>query len=445
MTPLIHKAGISLWLPNCPDTLIATLQGLWMTAKDTEIAKTLGLGPHKRRSWVWLAVLLVAGVAVGGWFLLRGDGAAQKATYVTNAVTRGDLQVTVSATGTVEPTDLVEVSSELSGTITAVHVDFNDQVEVGTLLAGLDTARLEAQLAVQKASLASAVAKIAAAEATLKEARADYERGMQLEQRGIESHQAFVSAEVAYERAEADLSSANAARDLAQANINLVQVDVGKSCICSPVKGVVLERDVDAGQIVAASLSAPVLFTIAEDLTRMELQVAIDEADIGRIKIGQAAVFTVEAYDNRSFPAIISEVRLASETVDGVVTYLAILTVENKDMLLRPGMTATADIIVASVTDALVVPNAALRYQPVQEATATGTSGNGLLGMIMPSRTGGTGPNAATEQKTVWVLRNGIAVEVPVETGESNGTVTAIASGALDATDQVITDRIDAK
>lgn len=415
-----------------------------MSTKDVDISKALGLGQHKKSSWKWLILALIAGLATGSWVLFGADTAADKPTYVTSAVTRADVQVTVSATGTVEPTDLVEVSSELSGTITAVHVDFNDRVEVGTLLADLDTARLKAQLAVQQASLASAEAKIAAAVATLKEAQADYDRGKLLEERGVESHQAFVSAEVTYERAEADLRSANAARDLAQANIDLVQVDLEKSCICSPVKGVVLERDVDAGQIVAASLSAPVLFAIAEDLTRMELQVAIDEADIGRVQVGQTASFNVEAYDNRSFPAQITELRLASETVDGVVTYKGILTVENTDMALRPGMTATADIIVALVKDTLVVPNAALRYTPPQDAVATDRSGNGLLGMIMPGRPADTGTSASA-QKDLWVLRGGVAVNVPVDAGESNGTVTAITSGELAEGDQVITDRIDAK
>jgi HlyD family secretion protein len=415
-----------------------------MSTKDADIAKTLGLGQHKKHPWKWLVLVLIAGLATGVWVLFGANTVADKPTYVTSAVTRADVQVTVSATGTVEPTDLVEVSSELSGTITDVHVDFNDKVEVGTLLADLDTARLKAQLAVQQASLASAEAKIAAAVATLKEAQADYDRGKLLEERGVESHQAFVSAEVTYERAEADLHSAYAARDLALANIDLVQVDLEKSCICSPVKGVVLERDVDAGQIVAASLSAPVLFSIAEDLTRMELQVAIDEADIGRVQVGQTASFTVEAYDDRTFPAQISELRLASETVDGVVTYKGILTVENTDMALRPGMTATADIIVALVQDTLVVPNAALRYTPPQDAVATDRSGNGLLGMIMPGRPADTGTSTST-QKDLWVLRGGVAVNVPVGAGESNGTVTAITSGELAEGDLVITDRIDAK
>ncbi|WP_323785729.1 efflux RND transporter periplasmic adaptor subunit [Thalassovita sp.] len=417
-----------------------------MAPKSDEMAKILGLGRHKKRSWRWLAVAVVVAFGVAIWAFVPFTGSAQKTTYVTETVGRADIKVTVSATGTVEPTDFVEISSELSGTITKVHVDFNDAVEEGTVLAGLDTAKLEAQLAVQKASLASAEAKVAVAEATVKEARAEYERGEQLAQRGVETQQAFIAQEAVYERAQAELLSAIASRDLAKANVDLAQVDLSKACICSPVKGVVLDRDVDEGQIVAASLSAPVLFTIAEDLTRMELQVDIDEADIGRVSVGQPATFTVEAYDDQEFPAEITELRLASETVDGVVTYKGILTLDNGDMLLRPGMTATADIIVASVENALVVPNAALRYVPAQVVEEKKSSGSGLVGMIMPSGPSDkTARDDATTLKSVWVLRNDVAVEIPVEAGETDGSSTVILSGDLSEGDQVITDRFDAK
>ena len=413
-----------------------------MTTEQDDMARKLGLGQHGKRPWRWgVALAFALGAVLVLAYFWTGSG-TEKPRYVTSPVTRSGIEVTVSATGTVEPTDMVEVSSELSGTITAVHADFNDAVEVGTVLAGLDTSRLEAQLAVQKASLASAEARIAIAEATLKEARRDYERGVQLLERGVESDRAFATQEAAFERARADLQSAIAARDLARANVEVVQVDLAKACICSPVEGIVLDRDVDEGQIVAASLSAPTLFTIAEDLSRMELRVDIDEADIGRVEVGQPAVFTVEAYDDRVFPAEISELRYAPETVDGVVTYKAILSLDNSDMALRPGMTATADIIVAAVTDALVVPNAALRYAPRQESAASGNSGRGLVGIIMPSPPGGTDAARASGD-SVWVLRDGGAVEVPVETGETDGNVTEILSGDLRAGDQVIEDRLD--
>ncbi|MBR9844473.1 MAG: efflux RND transporter periplasmic adaptor subunit [Rhodobacteraceae bacterium] len=417
-----------------------------MTKQDNDIAAILGIGQKKRRPWGWIGLGVVAVAAVGLWVMLQGDAGSTKVSYVTDAVRKADIEVTVAATGTVEPTDLVEISSELSGTIESVEVDYNDSVAVGAVLARLDTSRLESQLEVQKASLASAEAKIVVAEATVKEARDTYERGLQLEKRGVETTQTLIGQEATYARAKAELLAAEAARDLAKANLDVVQVDLDKSCICSPVAGVVLDRDVDPGQIVAASLSAPILFQVAEDLRRMELQVDIDEADIGRVRVGQTAIFTVDAYDDRSFPAEISQLRYASETVDGVVTYKGILTLDNSDMALRPGMTATADIVVASVKDTLVVPNAALRYSPPAQVQEEGESrGSGLVGMIMPRRSNGNGAGTDTAGKSVWVLRDEGPAEVVVVTGDSDGSVTAILEGALEVGDMVITDRIDAE
>lgn len=418
-------------------------QPLMSTDKDEMIDK-LGLRSRKRFPWKWLVGGGALFAAAAVWLFVTSNGTSGEFIYVTSEVSRSNVRVTVSATGTVEPTELVDISSELSGTVKEVNVDFNDLVEVGTQLATLDTTKLEAQLAVQKASFASAEAKLAQSEATLKEARANYQRAFQLTERGVQSTQYLDAEQAAYERAEAELEAAKAARDLAQANLDVIQVDLNKSCICSPIKGVVLDRDVDEGQIVAASLSAPTLFTIADDLTRMELQVDIDEADIGKVKIGQSAIFTVEAYDDREFPAEISELRYASETVDGVVTYKGILTLDNSDMALRPGMTATADIVVASVEDALVVPNAALRYLPPQDDVEASNGGSGLLGMVMPKMPAGSG-TSASQGKSVWVMRDGVADEVAVKIGETDGNVTVVQDGELAEGDKVITDRIDAE
>lgn len=415
-----------------------------MPNENDELAKTLGLGAKRKWPWRWLAVVALVAVGLAVWVLVPIGTSADRSVYVTVAVGRGDIQVSVTATGTIEPTDLVEVSSELSGTITQVYVDFNDSVAVGTVLAELDTSRLEAQLALQNAALASSEAQIAIAEATLTETRDEYERGILLQQRNIESDQEFAAQEAAYARAQAELLSAMADRDLAQANVDLVEIDLSTSCICSPVDGVVLDRDADEGQIVAASLEAPILFTIAENLERMELQIDIDEADIGRVEVGQPVVFTVEAYDDREFPAEISELRFASETVDGIVTYKGILSLDNSEMALLPGMTATADIIVASQTDVLVVPNAALRYTPPQEVEQSESTGSGLVGMVLPSRPSETETVQITDD-SVWVLRDGIAVEVPVQTGETDGYFTEILSGDLTEGDLVVEDRIDAE
>src|SRR5690606_3720750 len=204
---------------------------------------------------------------------------------------------------------------------------------------------------------------------------------------------------------------------LAEAAFSSVRSDLDKTVIRSPVKGIVLDRAADAGKIVASSLNAPTLFVIADDLAEMELRVDVDEADIGKVAVGNAARFTVEAYPGRGFAATITEVRYAPETTEGVVTYKAILAVDNTDLALRPGMTATATITVAVVADALQVPNAALRYAPPQAAGESG-GGSGLLGLIMPRRPGANGAGTASG-RAVGVLRDGTPEEVAVETGQS--------------------------
>lgn len=417
-----------------------------MSVSKQDIAERIGLNTKRRKPWVWAGVVVLAIGAGGLWLYTQGETAGGAYSYVTEPVARADIRVTVSAVGSVEPTDLFEISSELSGTIDEVFVDFNDTVAAGDLLARLDTAKLEAERAVQQASLDNAIANVAMAEASLSEARWSYERSLELKARGVDSASTFVAQEAAYIRAQAELQSARASQALAKANLRAVEVDLEKSCICSPVDGVILDRELDPGQIVAASLSAPTLFTVAEDLTQMELQVYVDEADIGMVEVGQSATFTVDAYDERSFPAEIFEVRFASDTVDGVVSYMALLYVDNSDLSLRPGMTASADITVASVEDALVVPNAALRFTPVtDEAQApTGNGGSGLVGMVMPSRPGGGEKPGGTGSNAVYVLRDGTPVRVPVELGESDGSVTEIVSGNLAEADMVITDEIDA-
>ncbi len=416
------------------------LSGCEMNDKSNEIAQTLGLGAHGkgRRFWAALSVV-VAIVLVGVWYAVKITDTSGAIRYVTAQVTHSDFVVTVTATGTVEPTNLVEISSELSGTLASVEVDFNDAVDIGTVLAKLDTTKLEAQVEIAKASLDAAVARVAVAQAVLEDARQKYETARDLDLQGFTPHQTFVSQQAAFRTAQAELQSSLADRSLAEANLDLYSAELDKACICSPIKGIVLDRSVDPGQIVAASLSAPVLFTVAEDLTQMELQVAIDEADIGRIAIGNKANFTVDAYEDQRFPAEISEVRFAPETIDGVVTYKAILTIDNSEMLLRPGMTATADIIVAEITDALVVPNAALRYTPPTPSSAEESEErSGLLGMLIPDR-----PDAATsgDDRTLWILDDGVPQEVPVSTGDSDGRITEILDGPLKVGSFVITDQ----
>ena len=404
------------------------------------IVKTAEKGSPVRRWLIWLAVLLVAGGGI--WYWSNTASRQSLPAYVTETVSRTDIVVQVTATGTVEPTGQVEISSELSGTVRSVEADFNDTVKQGQILARLDTDKLEANVELSQASLAATQARLAEATATLNQRKDAYDRAVMLEERHVATQETLLSAKADYERAKAALKSAEAVIRVSAANLKINQANLAKACICSSIDGVVLDRNVEVGQIVASSLQAPVLFTLAADLTKMELQVDIDEADIGKVMVGNEAEFTVEAYQGRSFPAVISQLRFAPKTVDGVVTYEAILSIDNSDMLLRPGMTATADIKVAEVEDTLAISNAALRFSPPLQVEES--SGSGLLGMLFkpPSRSPVPAPKAGTDgSRQIWILRNGQAVAVSVMTGESDGSKTAISGGDVNEGDLVITDQ----
>ncbi len=416
-----------------------------MTDRSDDLARILD---RRRRGRRWLWPLLVAVLLAGGGLLWASrQGAEPGLAYVTEPAARGGLVVTVMATGTVQPTTQVEVSSELSGTLAAVEVDYNDEVAVGQPLARLDDTRLKAQVANAEASLEAAEGRLEQARATAREAAENYRSRSALDQRGVAAHLDLVATEAAHNRAQSEVKIAEADRTLAAANLEVQRVDLAKAVIRSPIRGIVLDRAAEAGQIVASSLNTPVLFTLAEDLNRMELRVDIDEADIGRVRVGNRASFKVDAYPGRSFKAEIVQVRYAPETTDGVVTYKAVLSVDNGERLLRPGMTATATITVAEVEGALLVPNAALRFAPPAVAQPGGSGGNrggGLLGLIMPRPPGpATGTDAASGP-TVWVMRGGQPDRVAVETGETDGRRTEIRGGALEPGDEVITDQREA-
>ena len=410
-----------------------------------ETAKLLENGRRGGRAKWWLAGVVIAVLGAGVLVVFERQQGEAGTTYVTEAAQRGDLTVTVTATGTVQPTTEVEVSSAQSGTLKTVEVDYNDEVAVGQVLARLDDTKFRAQVANAEASLASAKAQVVQAEATAREAAAIYESKKELDRRGVITQTDFVTYTANHERADAALDAARAALTLAEANLELANADLEDTVIRSPIKGVVLDRAYSAGQVVAASLSAPTLFTLAEDLTHMELLVDIDEADIGQVRVGNSATFTVDAYSGETFPATITQVRFAPEETDDVVTYKAVLEVDNAQKLLRPGMTATATITVAEQKDVLLIPNAALRYAPPQSVKKSSSGAGGLVGMIMP---GPPGQSSATSGKasgkSVWVLRDGAPVEVSVVPGASDGKRTSVTSGDLADGDLLITDQREA-
>lgn len=409
-----------------------------MATGSNDMAQILAAKP-KRGRWVWAAVLGAALLFGGAWYWQGKSTAASTISYTTEAISKGDLTVTVTATGTVQPTTEVEVSSELSGTLATVAVDYNDEVKVGQILATLDTTKLAAQSANAKAQLASAKARVTQAEASAREAAENLKTQQELAVKGVATRKDMVGYEAADQRAQAAVDIAKADLTLAEANLDLVTADLDKAVIRSPINGVVLNRTAEAGQIVAATFEAPVLFTLAEDLTRMQLLVDIDEADIGKVSVGDSARFSVDAYDGKDFPATITQVRFAPEITDDVVTYKAVLSVENPDKLLRPGMTATAVVTVDQVAGALLVPNASLRYAPPAAATAS-NGGTGLLGLIMP-RPGSRSGGAVGSGKSIWVLRDGTPVEIAVEIGASDGKYTAISGADLVEGDLAILDQ----
>ncbi len=407
--------------------------------------------PWKR--WArWGAIALV--VIVVGYFIF-GRGGGNEPQYTTQEVTRGDLTVTVTATGNLEPVNQVDIGSELSGTIRSVAVDVNDTVKQGQVLTKLDTVRLDAQVLQAQSSLASADARVLQSVAGTKESRANLARLQKVRELSgnkLPSQQDMDVAESAVAQAEGEEAAARAAVAQAKANLDAVKTDLSKTDIKSPINGIVLVRSVEPGQTVAASLQAPVLFTLAEDLKKMELHVAVDEADIGSVELGQSATFTVDAFPSRQFHAKITRVDFASNntqkstsssssqssggssaTSTGVVTYETVLEVDNSELLLRPGMTATAEIVTTSIQGATLVPNAALRFTPtgveVPGAQPNAQQSRGALSALMPSmprRFFGGQQRSGGRMGRVWVLEDGKPALAIFRPGATDGRFTQV-------------------
>ncbi|GAB4557240.1 MAG: efflux RND transporter periplasmic adaptor subunit [Rhizobacter sp.] len=419
----------------------------------TELADLLDEPAHRpwwRRATLWIAVAAV-GLAIGGLVWWQSSREAQAApSYSTQPAGRGNLTLQVTANGTLQPTRSVNIGSELSGTVLRVLVDVNDRVKKGQVLVELDTAKLSDQILRSRASLASARAKVAQAAATLKEAQgnlARLEEVARLSGGKVPSKAELDTGRATVERALADEASARAAVADAQAALSTDETNLKKASIRSPTDGVVLTRTVDPGNAVAASLQAVTLFTVAEDLSKLRLQVSVDEADVGSVVVGQKASFTVSAYPSRKYPASVTRVAFGSTITENVVTYVTYLDVDNSDLSLRPGMTATATITATERNNVLLVPNTALRFTPsTATPAASSAGGTGIVGSLMPRmpRTGGTRRPAAATGSTagvrqVWVLRDGVPVSVAVTPGISDGRMTEVTGGELQEGMLVIT------
>ena len=390
-----------------------------------------------------VSIALVVIVAIGVLIAWKTIGRDHSIQYETQEARLGTLTISVTATGTLQPTNEVEVGSELSGIIKSVDVNYNDRVKIGQVLARLDTSKLEAQVKQSRATLESAKGKVLQTQATVRETRsklAQFQKVRELSHSKVPSQTEMDAAEAAVDRALANDASARADVSQAQATLDAYEIDLSKAVIRSPINGIVLERSVEPGQTVAATLEAPKLFTLAEDLTQMELHVNVDEADIGKVKAGQEATFTVDAYPDRTFQARIMEVRYASTTTSGVVTYETVLDVHNADVSLRPGMTATADITVKKIDKALLISTAALRFTPQAklqgQKEAENNGSGGLVSSLIPhpprsSAKRDTKTNTNKKHQEVWILKEDDLSAVSVVVGSTNGSMTEVLDGGI--------------
>jgi HlyD family secretion protein len=438
-----------------------------MSTNSADLNEFLGARPapawHRWLKWGAIAVVVLLLL----FFAMRMFSGTAKAEFETETAKPGNLTVTVSATGKLAPTNQVTVGSQLSGLVTKVMVDVNDRVTAGQALALIDPQQLDDQIRQGEAALAANRAQVGTAQATVAEAQAQLNRLEEVSRLSggrVPAKTEMATGRANYQRAIAGLKAAQANVAAQQAQLGQSQTQRARAIIRSPVSGVVLARQVDPGQTVAASFNTPTLFVIAEDLSKMKLEVAIDEADVGQVKLGQKARFTVDAFPGKTFPAAITRVDLGSNltvsaatasttstssTTAQVVSYAADLSVENPTLELRPGMTATADIVTTERNNVLLVPNAALRFRP--QTAAAGASNTGITGaLVMRPRRGGqqertvtTGRGAA---QTIYVKdADGTPKPLQITTGDTDGTVTEVTGGDLKSGMEVITGQLSGK
>jgi len=383
-----------------------------------ELKASLGSGSIPRRSRrLWLASGLGLGLLALATLTCAMQGRKPRTQYQTVAVAREDLRVTVRATGSLQAVTSVEVGAEVSGRVLKVLVDVNDEVRRGQVLAELDREQLSSGLEQARAQLVAADATIRQAQASANEANRNLGRIERLRKEGILSQSELDNALSAKERSDAVLRSAQENWRVTKAALDMAESKLEKTIIRAPIDGVVLAKLVEPGQTVTAGFQTPLLFKLAQDLRRMRLNVDIDEADVSRIRMGQGATFTVEAYPGRDFPSTVESLQMDPKVSQNVVTYRAVLRVDNAERALLPGMTCTATIQAEVRPKALVVPNAALRFQPA------GSGSSGLPGM------GKGGVNLNDGKHRVWILQGDRLEPLEVKPGASDGRLTEILSG----------------
>jgi HlyD family secretion protein len=411
---------------------------------------------------VVIGLLILAVVAAGVAIFLKGKGNSIR--FRTAPVTMGNIRATVTATGTVNAVTTVLVGTQVSGTIKGMHVDFNSKVKKGQVIAEIDPATFLAQTDQARANVLAAKANVDKAVATLADSKRTRDRNRELFSRNLIARSDLDTAESNYDANDAQVKAVQAQVAQTEAALRYAETNLAYTKILSPVNGVVVSRNVDVGQTVAASFQTPTLFTIAQDLTKMQIDTNIDEADIGKIALGQEVEFTVDAYSDSTFHGRVGQVRIAPTTVQNVVTYDVVIMVDNSDMRLKPGMTANVSVIVASKDDVLRVPNAALRFKPSEKdgvvIPTAGTLAKGA-GSQSPEKASQNPTNPATkdgrprqrqdrkqvaspDQKkyALWILEANKPKRVPVSVGLSDGTLTEITSGDLKEGQEVIVESL---
>lgn len=417
---------------------------------DPEVLRAVGHGKKRRRLWKVLVVLLllVGGVAAIAIWKLRGSASAST-TYQTQRAEKGDLKMSVTATGTLKARSTVEVGAEITGRVLNVYVNFNDLVKEGQILAEIDTATYKARVEQASAQLAAASASLVNAKATATEAKQKLDRAKAMFDKELIALQDLEAADAAQKRASSSVVAASSQVTLAQASLTVSKTDLSKAVIRSPINGVVLDRAVEPGQTVTSGLQTPVLFVLAADLSELELRVQVDEADVAQVTEGKRATFAIDAYPQRVFESKVLAVKNMPTAGQSVVTYEAWLAVNNDERLLRPGMTAMATIIVDERKDVLLVPNAALRFRPPRRQQQQGfsinqilpTAGRGGFGQGRPQgqgqgqrqADGGTadGGKAGSRGPGVFVLNGAELKRISVEVGATDGVKTEVKSAEL--------------
>jgi HlyD family secretion protein len=378
-----------------------------------------------KKKLITLSVAAMAAVT-SGYVLYRRAHSDSAPAYRMAAVERGNIESTVAATGSLGAVRTVQVGTQVSGQISAIYVDFNSRVKKGQLIARIDPT-------LQQQAVADAQAGVERAQATLAQTRAEYDRNKLLHDQKIVTDPEFNTAQLNYQLAKANATSAQIALDKARQNLSYTS-------IYAPIDGIVVERDMDVGQTVAASLSAPQLFVIAKDLSQMQILATVDESDIGQIKTDQPVSFTVQAYPGRTFTGKVSQVRINSTTVNNVVNYTAVVAVANPEGKLLPGMTATVKFLIGSANDALSVPNAALRFRPAIAANAGNSASTTARTHVRNASAGATsGATRDSTMATLWYLDSAKTLEpLRVHTGLSDGSRTQVTGNGIKEGMQII-------